>query len=240
MTTFPTALATWIDAHPRSEVIHEHGFRLDIGSWNQKVGNLAGTPLVSEEGSTKAGVVSRGGLFNLARAAKDDETGVAALHLFWQSLAWGTGTSHRNTTRRIASIAADQESASLLLRDATRLAYTDAGAAFRLLQPQRPALKYWGPNFFTKYLYFSGAGVIDHPCLIVDARVLATLHNTTHNPVFRPQSTTYTVEAYLAACGLMRDWADELSSPSRLVGADEVERWAFSAGKDWRNRLKVF
>ena len=105
-----------------------------------------------------------------------------------------------------------------------------------MLQPGRyPALKSWGPNFFTKYLYFAGAGVVGHPSLIVDARVLATLFKETGNPAFQPGSTNYPVGTYLAAIEVMRTWAAELSSPERTVGADEVERWAFGAGRDGGN-----
>jgi hypothetical protein len=117
-----------------------------------------------------------------------------------------------------------------------RLAAADPKAAFLKLQPNRPALKSWGPNFFTKYLYFTGGGALDHPSLIVDARVLATLKEATGNLVFRPRYTNYSVGTYLAACEVMRTWAEQLSSPERTVGADEVERWAFAAGKGWRRR----
>jgi hypothetical protein len=165
MTTVPTALITWVDSHPRGEVIDDHGFMLKIAKWNERVGDLKGAPLVSEDGGTELGLISRGGLFRLARHAQEDETGTAALHLFWQCLAWGTGNSHRNTPGRIASVAANEEQAALLLRDAARLAVTDPEGAFLKLQPNRPALKSWGPNFFTKYLYFAGGGLLDHPSL---------------------------------------------------------------------------
>lgn len=209
---------------------------LKIAKWNERVGNLKGAPLVSEDGGTGLGLISRGGLFRLARQARADDTGTAALHLFWQSLAWGTGDSHRNTPGRIASVAANEERAALLLRDAARLAVGDPEAAFLKLQPNRPALKSWGPNFFTKYLYFAGGGSLDHPSLIVDARVLATLKEATGSPVFLPRYTNYSVSTYLAACDVMRTWAEQLSSLKRTVGADEVERWAFDAGKGWRKR----
>lgn len=235
MTTLPTALAEWVHSHSRDEVIENHGFMLKIGKWNERVGDLKGAPLVGEDGGTELGFVSRGGLFRLASDAREDETGDAALHLFWQSLAWGTGNSHRNTPGRIASVAADEESAARLLRDAARLGPSDPKAAFLILQPNRPALRSWGPNFFTKYLYFAGGGAVAHPSLIVDARVLATLREATGNSAFRPRFN-YSVGTYVAACDLMRSWADQLSLPERTVGADEVERWAFNTGKGWRTR----
>lgn len=236
MTGHPEALAVWVAMHPRQKAIHDHGFRLNIDKWNALVGHLPGAPLVGEDGGTEVGLISRGGLFRLAEGAQRDDSGIAALGLFWHSLAWGTGTSHRNTPGRIRSITADTARSAQLLRDAARLAVYDPKAAFLLLQPGRTALKYWGPNFFTKYLYFAGAGKVAHPTQIVDARVLATLYAETEDKRFRPPSTSYPVATYLAACELMQEWAGELSSPERPVGADEVERWAFDQGRGWRGR----
>lgn len=237
MTTPPAAFATWIDTHPRAEAIDGHGFMLKIGKWNEMVAGLPGTPLVGEDGGTDLGFVSRGGLFRLAGPAMDDESGVGALHLFWQSLAWGTGNGHRNTPGRIASVTAAPMRAGRLLRDAARLAVNNPESAFLLLQPGRcPALKSWGPNFFTKFLYFAGAGAVDHPSVIVDARVLATVLAETGNPVFRPRSTNYAVDTYLEAHDTLKTWAKELSTPDRVVGADEAERWAFDEGRRRRKR----
>lgn len=240
MTTHPAALATWIEANSRIDAIDRHGFsQMKIAKWNGLIGDLPGTPLEGEDGGNERGLISRGGLFRLAGPAREDDSGTAALDLFWKSLAWGTGDSHRNTPGRIASVAANPKEAATLLRDSARLAVTSPEAAFLKLRPGRPALKYWGPNFFTKYLYFAGAGAVDHPSLIVDARVLATLGKETENPVFHPRSTNYSVDTYLAACAVMRTWAEELSTPERTVGADEVERWAFDAGMGWRKVRKA-
>lgn len=84
-------------------------------------------PLEGEDGGTELGLVSRGGLFRLAGPAREDHSGSAALHLFWKSLAWGTGDSHRNTPGRIASVSANPREAARLLRDAARLAVSDPG-----------------------------------------------------------------------------------------------------------------
>lgn len=100
MTNYPDSLAAWVREHPRQEAIHNHGFRLNIGKWNALVGHLPGTPLVGEDGSENIGLISRGGLFRLAGEAQKDDSGTAALRLFWHSLAWGTGSSHRNTPGR--------------------------------------------------------------------------------------------------------------------------------------------
>lgn len=236
MTRRPDALAAWVAEYPRQDAIHSHGFRLNIGKWNALVGHLPGAPLVSEDGGKDVGLISRRGLFQLAAAARRDDSGTAALGLFWHALAWGTGSNHRNTPGRIKSVAADTTRSGQLLRDAACLAVSDSKAAFLLLKPSHTALKHWGPNFFTKFLYFAGAGKVDHPSVIVDARVLATLHAETDDKRFKPPSSSYPVSTYMAACELMQDWASELSTPERTVGADEVERWAFSEGRGWRAR----
>lgn len=120
---------------------------------------------------------------------------------------------------------------ALLLRDAARLSTTDPRSAFLLLKPWGNAIGSLGPNFFTKFLYFAGGGAVDHPCLIVDNRVLGSLHRETRRPVFAPKSTNYGPGVYEAALGLMGAWAEELSGPGQTVGADEVERWGFANGR---------
>lgn len=94
----------------------------------------------------------------------------------------------------------------LLLRDAARQSITDPRAAFLLLQPRANALKSLGPNFFTKFLYFAGGGALDHPCLIVDKRVLTSLHRETQVDVFLPPATNYGVGVYERALAVMQSW----------------------------------
>ena len=72
MTTVPAALAAWVDSHPREKVIDNHGFMLNIAKWNGRIGHLQGAPWTSEDGSTEHGLISRAGLFRLARNARED------------------------------------------------------------------------------------------------------------------------------------------------------------------------
>jgi hypothetical protein len=91
------------------------------------------------------------------------------------------------------------------------------------------AFKYLGPAFFTKVLYFAGAGNPDHPCLIVDERVLATLNAPTEPGDDRfNYKYGYPSSTYEAAVNLMQEWAKAAADDlGREVAADEVERWAF-------------
>ncbi|WP_427174316.1 hypothetical protein [Arthrobacter sp. 92] len=226
--TPPEALRSWTNQHPRREAIQQHGFSLNLAWWNNRILHLRGGPVAGADG--REDWIDRGHLFAMAQAARDDETGGSALQLLWSTLAWGTGTNHRNSPRRIASIEARPDHAGLLLRDAARLSVTDPRGAFLLLQPGRNAIGFLGPNFFTKFLYFAGGGEPSHPCLIVDNRVLVSLFRETGNSDFAPRTTNYGVEVYESALSQMVEWAEGLSHAGRTVGPDEVERWAFSAG----------
>ncbi|MDR6417560.1 hypothetical protein [Pseudarthrobacter sulfonivorans] len=227
----PEALRVWIEQHPRVEAIDNHGFDLNLGWWNSRISESQGAPITGRSGETGQGFISRGDIFALAEAARDDESGIGAVRLFWHALAWGTGTSHRNSPRRIASVTAN-DSVALLLHRASILSATEPRAAFRLLKPGRNAIASLGPNFFTKFLYFAGGGALDHPCLIVDNRVLRSLQRETERPLLDPDRTTnYGPDVHEDALHVMKVWAQELSHPERSVGADEVERWAFATGR---------
>jgi hypothetical protein len=227
----PDALKTWVEQHPRIEAIDDHGFDLNLGWWNDRISGMRGSPVTGVEGNTEQGHINRGYLFSLAAAAREDESGASALRLLWHSLAWGTGDKHRNSPRRIASVETNPSGTALLLRTAARRSAADPRSAFQLLKPRDNAIGSLGPNFFSKFLYFAGGGAVDHACLIVDARVLRSLHRETRRPVFAPKSTNYGPGVYEAALGVMGVWAEELSGPERTVGADEVERWAFETGE---------
>jgi hypothetical protein len=91
------------------------------------------------------------------------------------------------------------------------------------------AFKFVGSAFFTKVLYFPGAGNPRHPCLIVDDRVLATLC-----ALVGPEDKRfncrygYPVSTYESAVSLMQEGANTAADDlGREVAADEVERWAF-------------
>lgn len=225
----PSALKSWVESHTRTDAIDNHGFELNLAWWNQRIRGLLGSPVAGSEGTATKGWISRRSLFDLATDAHRDESGTGALRLFWHTLVWGTGSSHRNSSRRIRSVEADPQQICRLLRDAARLAVTDPREAFLKFQPRGNAIKSLGPNFFTKYLYFAGGGEISHSCPIVDNRGLTTLHGETQLPAFKLKTTNYEFRTYDAAIETMSSWAHDVSTSDRTVGVDEVERWAFTA-----------
>lgn len=226
----PADLTEHLQTNPRSQAIDEHGFELNLAYWNDRMGHLPGGPVRGIGGDSERGLISRGSLFALADAAGEDESNESAYALLWHTLAWGTGSSHRNTPQRIASVEQDVPGIGDALRRSAVASRKDPETAFRTLQPFRPLIGSLGPNFFTKYLYFAGAGNLEHPCLIVDKRVLATLSRYTDVPLTPKNGSGYGYKTYSTAIGLMADWAGQLSTAERHIGFDEVERWAFKVG----------
>lgn len=226
----PVDLNEHLQSNLRNQAIDEHGFELNLSLWNSRIGCLPGAPVRGINGDIDRGIISRGSLFAMADAACEDESNEAAYALLWHTLAWGTGTNHRNTSQRIASVTHDVQGIGDALRRAAIASRMDPETAFRTLQPFKPLIKSLGPNFFTKYLYFAGAGNPEHRCLIVDKRVLATLSRYTEEPLTPKNGSGYGYKTYSTAIGLMADWAGQLSTAERHVGFDEVERWAFKVG----------
>ncbi|WP_104086305.1 hypothetical protein [Arthrobacter sp. GMC3] len=225
----PNDLNDFVETTPRIQSIDQHEFKLNLKYWNSRIDHLPGTPVRGIDGETERGRISRGSLFAMADAACEDESNEAAYALLWNTLAWGTGSSHRNTKQRIASVEHDVPGIGNALRRAANLSRTDPEAAFRTLQPNSTLINWLGPNFFTKYLYFAGAGNPEHRCLIVDKRVLATLSRYTEEPLTPKRGSSYGYKTYSTAVELMIDWARQLSTEERQVGFDEIERWAFAA-----------
>ncbi|GAA1173582.1 hypothetical protein GCM10009584_13380 [Ornithinimicrobium humiphilum] len=225
----PAPLVEWLRSRSRDQAIHAHAVKVRTDWWNSKV--LPGGPV---RGTAADGHqwIARSDLFSLAARASADESGEGALTLLWHTLAWGTGTRHRNNARRIQSVLADPNSGSRL-REAAQASKSDPAPAFTMLRPDRRNAYPWlGPNFFTKFLYFAGGGEPQHPCLIVDQFVRAALfRDTGQDPRFRPLSQ-YGVSDYLVTLDQLRAWAEAAQTEvGRSVGPDEVERWAFASAE---------
>lgn len=129
--------------------------------------------------------------------------------LLWRSLAWGSGPHLRLNARRLESVAEDVPRCEDLLTRAAELSRSDPAAAYSLLRPgDRNAIRYLGPSFFTKFLYFAGRGAPDHPCLILDRRVATTLHEQCGWTSLH-RAGPWPAETYKRYCGLLARWAQE-------------------------------
>jgi hypothetical protein len=94
-----------------------------------------------------------------------------------------------------------------------------------------------GPAFFTKLLYFAGAGDPSHPCLILDARVAASLYSAGWTTLPRRRrggwdySANWHTTIYVEYCELLKRWAmEENDSGVGTVAADEIEVTLFLSG----------
>ncbi|QKV93536.1 hypothetical protein HUT19_18665 [Streptomyces sp. NA02950] len=214
---------------PREERIHAHAIRVPAAWWNAALTErtLPGGPIGGETKGDGYTTITRSRLFSLASEAESDEE---ILGLLWHVLAWGSGSKLRHNHRRLVAISRQRQDATNALRTAAHLARNDPEAAYARLTSAggtRPLLKYLGPSFFTKYLYFAGAGASDHPCAILDSRVAitlrkrcgwASLYGTGHWPA----------KTYERYCGLLSRWAKtESDHVQREVCPDEIERWLF-------------
>ena len=170
-----------------------------------------------------------------ALATDVESSDEAVLGLLWHALAWGAGTSLRMCRQRMASVAADLPRGVDLLRRSAVLSRTDPEGAYGVLHPDgQGALRGLGPAFGTKFLYFAGGGLEQHPSLILDSLVATTLHRegwaSLHIGGGWPAAT------YSRYCDLARRWATELAAESSAaVAADQVEKWLFTTARNARN-----
>ncbi|MFD6057783.1 8-oxoguanine DNA glycosylase OGG fold protein [Rhodococcus wratislaviensis] len=212
-------------------MITGHAITVNLTWWNSALHSrsLPGGPVVGIDASgaivdSGRAVITRGDVFNIARGGRTPES---ALRLLWHSLAWGSGGHVRNNHQRMDSVAKDPEIAADALKAAAELSESSPADAFDALYPRgRSLLSGLGPAFFTKFLYFAGAGAVNHPCVILDNRVAAALNQagwtslSTRGP--------WPADAYARYCTLLSRWAGEVGpAPQR---PDLIERWLFDQG----------
>lgn len=209
----------------REEHVQRQSIPVNVDWWRNA---LVAVGCRDEMFTATDGCLRRDDLFELG--ARVAESGAAARQLLWACLAWGTGRRVRNNRARIAATMADTERTTDVLLTAAELAATDPVEAYRTMRPGRNAIAYLGPPYFTKFLYFAGAGRIEHPSLILDSVVAESLRSQggwtslTAGPVYVWPSATYG-----RYCELLRRWADELTqSTGSEIGADQLEQILFA------------
>lgn len=210
---------------PRSVRVYEHWIPVNHEWWNNALTErgLPGGPLQVTHDSELGPGISRRSLFELA-ATTDSADG--ALGLLWHTLAWGGGKKVRLMSKRLDSVAANPRGAASALRAAAANAQMSPADAYETLYPLGcTLLKYLGPAYFTKYLYFAGGGAATHPCAILDSVVAANLRDRGWDGL---RSASWSAVTYEQYCDLLACWAREASERlGRPIAADEVERWLF-------------
>ncbi len=206
-----------------ADTIPRHRVEVNRGWWRWR---LSEHGFADELFDAPGDTLTRGMLFDLGRVAGDSPAG--ARRLLWAALSWGTGRRHRLNKSRIASVSEHPDRLGKLLSEAAVVSREDPEAAYRLLRPHGNAIRYLGPPFATKFLYFAGGGDPAHPCLILDSRVAGSLRGdggwTSLTGVF-----SWPSETFGAYSRLLHRWAREASDQladergPRPVHADQLE-----------------
>ena len=201
--------------------------RVDATRWQEAL-HIRGLPMpVGKLAARGQVVLSRADIFAVA---DQDPTPDAALQLLWYSLAWGLGPRAPRLHARLDAIAKDQDGASKLLvkawisvRDGD-----DPATSYAVLTTSGGAgqIKWLGPAFSSKFLYFAQGQAVTPTHLILD-KVVATNLKATAWP--DAPTTAWWPVTYGSYCALMREWAFEASLRSgRVVSSDEIEFAVFS------------
>jgi len=185
------------------DFISKHRVAVNPEWWKRRLGDSG---FAGEMFDAPGDALTRAALFDLGRAAGDSPAD--ARRLLWAALSWGTGRRHRLNKSRIASVSEAADRLGKLLSEAAVASREDPEAAYRLLRPHGNVVRYLGPPFATKFLYFAGGGDPAHPSLILDSRVAASLRDdggwTSLTGVF-----SWPAESYGAYSRLLHRWARE-------------------------------
>ncbi|MFD3705783.1 hypothetical protein ACFWUP_21805 [Nocardia sp. NPDC058658] len=228
----PDKCREWVAVADPQQLIDRHAITVNLGWWNDSLRSrgLPGGPVI---GTNKSGTevdvgrakITRRDVFRLADSVENSPEDW--LRLLWHTLAWGAGGHVRLIHKRMDAVALDWSRTAAQLGVAAALSRTDPGQAFDVLYPGNASLvPYLGPSFFTKFLYFVGAGAVEHPCLILDDRVAGSLNRagweslSTRGP--------WPSDTYARYCGLLTRWATTVGSSG--VRPDLIERWLFDEG----------
>lgn len=205
----------------RSSVLDQR-IKVDATRWQEAL-RARSLPLpVGELVSSGWVSLSRAAVFAVADR---DFTPEAALQLLWHSLAWGLGPRAPRLNARLDAIADDQDGASKLLVKAWTSVRDgdDPETSYALLTTPRGAgrIKWLGPAFSSKFLYFAQGQAVAPAHLILD-KVVATHLRATAWP--DAPTTAWWPVTYGSYCALMQEWAVEASLRSgRVVSPDEIE-----------------
>lgn len=214
-------------ALPGQEAVLAQSVPVNAGRWREAITSRGLPPLqgkLAEPGLTS---VSRAEVFSLADREATVEN---AFQLLYYSLAWGLGSRAPRLHARLDALAADQERAGELLVAAWEKARTGAPAVevYSVLTTGRGAgrIRWFGPAFSTKFLYFAQGAASVPRYVILDAVVAGNLKAAWPGA----SSGAWFPETYGRYCELLANWAEQATDRlggSRKVRADEIEYTLF-------------
>lgn len=192
--------------------VRTHGVEVPVRWWRERL--LAAELPELFRGADDRRVVTRADVWELAA---DAAAPGGVLRLLWASVAWGSGPVPRLGEKRIAA-AREVPGLEATLRRAASFAAADPLEAYRTLHtPGRAAMKYLGPAFGTKFLYFAGGGRPEHLSQILDSRVIATLSGALRAAGCDARGD-WGPRSYEAYCTLLQRW-------TREFGLESADQW---------------
>lgn len=165
------------------------------------------------------GVITRTNLFVLAEVDRAEQSDRSSLDLFWNTMAWGIAGTWRNIPGLSTYVAANTEQVTAALRRAQQLSY--GGQVREAYRALNGGIKYFGPAFFTKFLYFTADRGQPIYALILDERVRVAWRILTCEDLRSGYSQDYA--RFCASAG---------SSGGRVgLAPDEVEACLYNLGR---------
>lgn len=208
----------------RSKML-SHAVMVDAARWareTERHGLPAPTGTLAEHEQV---AISRADVFEHADA---DITAESALQLLYLSLAWGLGLKARMLRTRLRCLSEHDGHGDLLAHVWERVrAGADVRECYELLTTGRGAgrIRYFGPAFSTKYLYFA-QGTTAEPRLLIMDKV-----TTTRLRAWYPNLATagWTPPTYAWYCNLLAAWAEQAESRyGTRFTADQIEMALFT------------
>lgn len=210
-------------ALPGPDAILAHSIPVNVDRWHKAIAGRGLPPLQGKLSGPGHMRISRADVFDQGDREPTVEN---AFQLLYHSLTWGLGTRAPRLHTRLDALATDPDRAGELLVTAWEAARSGAPAAeaYSALTTHRGAgrIRWFGPAFATKFLYFAQGAAAEPRLLILDAVVAGNL------PEAWPGAAAgaWYPETYSRYCDLLTSWAGQATARlngSRNVSADELE-----------------
>ncbi len=205
----------------RAEVL-SHEVSADAARWQRELAVRGLTAPIGKLHGSGVVQLSRGDVFSIADQEPSSES---AIQLLWYSLAWGLGTRAPRLHARLDGIAENEGEAASRLAEAWELVRNDADPekAYSVLATDkgRARIKWLGPAFSTKFLYFAQGSAAAPSYVILDGVVATHLRPTAWPSA---PTTAWWPSTYGSYCLLMKNWAEkaELRSGNE-TSPDQIE-----------------
>lgn len=167
-------VAHFPDGAPTEQVVRSQGFSFYRHHWTDRWPSTLAKPPTLDDDSADVRVTRQ----SLLDSADGLKTGEDAVDFYVRVCSWGAGTKAQRIARCVKPLHQPDAAESLVQSHAMVRSGDPVGAYAAMWRGGAHRIKYLGPAFFTKWLYFSAYGTWNSTTaapLILDARVANTL-----------------------------------------------------------------